>query len=544
MYEDKLRPLKNQLTDFVNEWFLRYDEQNMRILRDVFWYIGDVCNKIISLYNLQKNDCLVIFKGGNVLRVIGKNFEDQFPSMVSQKIVSEYNKFLKKSDNDFSVYLNPFLHGYPNILSDLQQRLEYALVSLRNRIESRLPEYFEFFKYDEKVQDQLLASLIKKSNKLNIVKGKVIQNIQLFPREDIRITCKDLDDYTYYKLVSQGLIDECEPDVQNLDNGKHICYNSFNQTLFFGKKETPIKFILDRTKFSFQVTYADEKFNLSSGELIDISIPLPTDLGFGNLHTVQDFRDYVNDTIYKGYYNDPKTQLEFNYNMINNDYIIHDLIKILFREKEFPWDDPKYAKRVNRLMLFYLIEIMGKEKITMDRLDEIIEDFTNLIDKIYGKNRMLSLELEHFYSLIAHVAENVRKNQTQSSNYQLFVETIQRNVNAIVSIISTLKSYMEDFGLENIYDLQKTYQGGSSNVQSVIFDKNSWTVKNAAKWLMQHKYVVDKVDITDNYLRFRQNEPDYKKYRYRTYPITGSIKLILGYPKKKDLINIHHGKLS
>ena len=56
--------------------------------------------------------------------------------------------------------------------------------------------------------------------------------------------------------------------------------------------------------------------------------------------------------------------------------------------------------------------------------------------------------------------------------------------------------------------------GGGSEVQSVLFDKTKWNAKEARKWLTEHKFHSGKLDVTDQYLRFRQNDPGkYKKLR-------------------------------
>ena len=56
--------------------------------------------------------------------------------------------------------------------------------------------------------------------------------------------------------------------------------------------------------------------------------------------------------------------------------------------------------------------------------------------------------------------------------------------------------------------------GGGSEVQSVLFDKTKWTVEEARKWLKTHKFHSGKVDVTDKYIRFRQNDPGkYKRLR-------------------------------
>lgn len=71
-----------------------------------------------------------------------------------------------------------------------------------------------------------------------------------------------------------------------------------------------------------------------------------------------------------------------------------------------------------------------------------------------------------------------------------------------------------------------------SNIQSIIFSRKLYTPVQARKWIEKHGYKTTfygKIaDITDDYIRFRQQSP--KKYKtYRTNEIAEGIKLILGY---------------
>ena len=69
---------------------------------------------------------------------------------------------------------------------------------------------------------------------------------------------------------------------------------------------------------------------------------------------------------------------------------------------------------------------------------------------------------------------------------------------------------------------------GSSIVQSIIFDKNKYTVEKAKKWLKSHGYKYGDVDEKQHHIRFRQVEPGKFKY-FRTKEIADGIKLILGF---------------
>ena len=79
------------------------------------------------------------------------------------------------------------------------------------------------------------------------------------------------------------------------------------------------------------------------------------------------------------------------------------------------------------------------------------------------------------------------------------------------------------------------HKGENYYVQSVVFDKNKFDVKEARKWLKDNKYVSKKPDITDSQIRFRQVNPKYIKdkgfTKFRTKKIgrKSGISLIISY---------------
>jgi len=70
-------------------------------------------------------------------------------------------------------------------------------------------------------------------------------------------------------------------------------------------------------------------------------------------------------------------------------------------------------------------------------------------------------------------------------------------------------------------------------IQSILFDRNLWNKKNADKWIIEHKFIKifkgkKGIHNTEKYLRYRQEIPDYKNYKYRIMNIGGGIKFIIG----------------
>lgn len=68
------------------------------------------------------------------------------------------------------------------------------------------------------------------------------------------------------------------------------------------------------------------------------------------------------------------------------------------------------------------------------------------------------------------------------------------------------------------------HKGGE--IQSIIFDRNEWTKVKSRNWCKKHGYKFD-VDVKPEHWRYRQTEPDYKKYI--TKDMGHGVKLIIGF---------------
>lgn len=52
-------------------------------------------------------------------------------------------------------------------------------------------------------------------------------------------------------------------------------------------------------------------------------------------------------------------------------------------------------------------------------------------------------------------------------------------------------------------------------IQAILFKKDKWTTNSAKQFLKNNDIKYRSYRITDNYYRFRINEPNYNKYSYR-----------------------------
>ena len=70
-----------------------------------------------------------------------------------------------------------------------------------------------------------------------------------------------------------------------------------------------------------------------------------------------------------------------------------------------------------------------------------------------------------------------------------------------------------------------------STVQSILFDRHSWTPALSSRWLIDHGFKATKIDITENKYRFRQ-KPPIKGYNYRIKRLPNGIEFIIMFRKK------------
>jgi hypothetical protein len=70
----------------------------------------------------------------------------------------------------------------------------------------------------------------------------------------------------------------------------------------------------------------------------------------------------------------------------------------------------------------------------------------------------------------------------------------------------------------------------SHYVQTVLVPRESFTIRQAARWIISHGYYAIKIDATPNYFRFRQTSPvKAPGTRVRTISLPNSVKLVIYY---------------
>jgi hypothetical protein len=72
-----------------------------------------------------------------------------------------------------------------------------------------------------------------------------------------------------------------------------------------------------------------------------------------------------------------------------------------------------------------------------------------------------------------------------------------------------------------------------SKVQSILFSKEYYTGRMARQWLLDHNFLAPKMDSTQNYMRYRQEDPKlFQKDSFRTLEFKRGILAVVGIPKR------------
>jgi hypothetical protein len=70
-------------------------------------------------------------------------------------------------------------------------------------------------------------------------------------------------------------------------------------------------------------------------------------------------------------------------------------------------------------------------------------------------------------------------------------------------------------------------------LQSILLSKKSYNLDSAVNWLVANKFKVSKLDATEHYWRFRQNEPSALRREgfttFRTKEVAPNVKFIFSY---------------
>jgi hypothetical protein len=383
-YSEQNRELKNFFTDVVIEHILDSDKLfNLLYLINTLY--TTTINKYIVCNDLKDDDIIFIFKGGNVFKLIAEKFWMELPNQAMYKFISEYKPYFKKSDLDFSIYINPDLNI--KVLTEITLISYHIQLVISDILYKNKNLFFKWFKYNKNYQKCLLNKLLIDLNKLTILKDEnSIYYNKKFDKIDFNIS----NNYENQKNKYITFLNENEDitSLEDLDNNSIVSqnikttnntefmYTSINNALKIHTNNRVLEFNLTRTKINFNI-YLNNNNLFIGGELIDVSIG----------HDVATEKFYKNKKKYLDTIQLNKNDESFNINIYSYNYLYNDLKFILFETVYFPWNDIKYGKRLYRIFYFTFIDLfINSKSIKNKNIQKILQYYTLICEIIKNFN--------------------------------------------------------------------------------------------------------------------------------------------------------------
>lgn len=346
---DQITDIKNALTDVVNWEFINTPKQLNLLLETTFKLMNYSIDRYVKKHDLKETDISFFMKGGSLMRSIYLAFGQRLFGSVGELISEYYSDGFNKSDNDWSLLVNPFIKNYHGHFKALNDIVYFTLSEIRDFIIARRKLFFEFYAKSDIVQKEILDKARDEIRK----KG--------YPAENI-VTSKKYDTY----------IEQVGPNIQQsrLNDRENEISISYNTALKFSKGGEDKHFNLIRSKVNFYIEFRDEsKSRHFMGELQDVSIPREDDDAMKKFKNDAEFTDFVKNNI-------QTMTTPYKYKVMNIHYLLTDLTRVLFIEP--PYTNKKYEKRLRRLFYLMLIErLMSLDSFTPANIDKVAAELNS-----------------------------------------------------------------------------------------------------------------------------------------------------------------------
>ena len=441
---------KSALTDFVNDYYMRYPANEIRVLDLVFTKMNKMLDNFSKATKIKRDNFVFILKGGNQIRFIANRFIYLLPYDVRRDLTAMYADVVKRADNDFTILINPNIKRVEyitNLLSSEVYRVLSEIVDFLTKYDNN-HDYFTWERFRPKVQRDAIkktVEILNKRKELVDIYGEKIPYIRTLTTE------RGVDAFINYDKEGNIVRYPFKKRRGNL-------YATLNVALFF-ELETPgdfKRFNLARIKMNF---IANSKYT-GNGELIDVALPHHDDAVQKKIKKIG-FKKYIKKYVSKKsfpldekdlhaidlkmdeFYGRP---IKFNYNVFNIDYVLKDTLMMLTGFNQYPWDNKKYKKRVKRMILFTFMRDLEDMTITpksLITLKKIYSEFLSNVSK--GKTPNTQREpMKAIYGLVRRTPKNLQ------GKLSMFIKVLEHDIKEIMQIVDR---YIEYFTSSKITDV-------------------------------------------------------------------------------------------
>jgi hypothetical protein len=334
--------------------------------------------------NLKNTDIIFLYKGGTTLKILYETYRTYFTETENNYFYSQFSDSFARTDSDYVIMINPNItvetHGIDfeivyrivnyhvtnclyainifiynsNILNRTlitKDKLDDFILNISKIINEFNTTDIKCPKYKE-MRNIIGIGFIGKQD--DIIKPYVYQkdpeNQQI--NEPLNVDDIKSNIILITKIGEENLICGLNDGIlRRFDNFTDINLSINDMITITNREEIISSFCLQRLKINFVIYYAHEeqiKHQICRGELIDVVILKKDTQSLHHFYDIIDnpIKEY---TVYQ-YYN-------LFYNSYTIDGHINDLLDILFNTSQYPWDDKKYEKRINRLIFLLILKL-------------------------------------------------------------------------------------------------------------------------------------------------------------------------------------------
>lgn len=482
-YVNPKRELKAITTDLVNRNFLARKSDVFHFLRLVIQTHTDALDMYAARKGLKPTQVRFVYKGGNVLRIVASEFLVELPGYATDTINDFYMGFFKRSDADFSIYIDPSLKNFDEIHHELTLLTWQLQRYIRAQITAAPHKFFEYFRLNTESKRQVLTRYLKELNAAEALRdpsndrfyGASFEEVAfegLSSSADSRI--EDTRDADTFIVPKSDNTVTFSPEPDQL----HYLRIQYNTALEFSSgKGHQASFILVRTKVIFDTTMKLDNGGLEQhlkigGELIDVSLPRQNDTGlkdfFHGLKKNGDVLDHY-ELRYSENGGGDSSEEKLRFQGYSLNWLINDLDYVLFVSAAKPWDDTKYVKRLSRLFYLCFVQTFVRFESNVKRRDYLAEFCKRVATKAREKD--IGARVKRFSEkwgeanlgfnkLAARVAEvAVGPDDPHYTDYVDFVEHLQKNC---VIVLRAFRNIGQFCGRKNPLPETRIYEGDFS----------------------------------------------------------------------------------
>jgi hypothetical protein len=369
--ESKRQQLKSLATSINNKYLLDENTISLLIYNTVI-NVNSIIEKVVYEHNLllqnriTTDDIKLILKGGLNIRYIIKDFFSKFEKYINIEQEQLLNSIIKsmdstldhknlfknttsKSDIDFTIIINKDKVTKPEY-DVIRNNLRLLYIRYLLRLRNLLSDTNFFGSYHS------IDKLMKNSDKLsemNLTKMEKINNYNFFidyPDKYKWNVEPEPNTNTVQILYAKTnyLIDPSNANPYIPESHYYISY----QNLFIEQRDKKLDIIRLRNSYNFVLSDDETKYKIG-GEIIDLTI-----LDYDSVSS-----EYFENIKKVKYANN---MYNFEFNIFNEDFLMPDILRMLFYDDIFPWKNPKIDKRFSRYLLLLIIKYFKQKSVTPD----------------------------------------------------------------------------------------------------------------------------------------------------------------------------------